>query len=93
MIVAQSGGPTPVINNSLRGVIETCRAMPDVFGTVYAGWHGIEGVLKEELLDLTVQSPQEIALLRTTGGRLDRDVPLQAQVRPGGRLSSASSRS
>ena len=66
VIVAQSGGPTPVINNSLRGVIDACRALPDTFGTVYAGWHGIEGVLKEELLDLSAQSPHEIALLRTT---------------------------
>jgi len=66
VVVAQSGGPTPVINNSLRGVIETCRTMPDVFGTVYAGWHGIEGVLKEELLDLSAQPAEEIALLRTT---------------------------
>ena len=66
VVVAQSGGPTPVINNSLRGVVETCRAMPDVFGTVYAGWHGIEGVLKEELLDLSAQPAEEIALLRTT---------------------------
>lgn len=66
VIVAQSGGPTPVINNSLRGVIEGCREHPDTFGTVYAGWHGIEGVLKEELLDLSAQPPEEIALLRTT---------------------------
>jgi len=66
VVVAQSGGPTPVINNSLRGVVETCRAMPDEFGTVYAGWHGIEGVLKEELLDLSAQPAEEIALLRTT---------------------------
>jgi 6-phosphofructokinase 1 len=66
VVVAQSGGPTPVINNSLRGVVETCRAMPDVFGSVYAGWHGIEGVLKEELLDLSAQPVEEIALLRTT---------------------------
>jgi 6-phosphofructokinase len=66
VVVAQSGGPTPVINNSLRGVVETCRAMSDVFGTVYAGWHGIEGVLKEELLDLSAQPTEEIALLRTT---------------------------
>jgi ATP-dependent phosphofructokinase / diphosphate-dependent phosphofructokinase len=66
VIVAQSGGPTPVINNSLRGVIEGCFDRPDIFGTVYGGWHGIEGVLKEELLDLSAQSPQEIALLRTT---------------------------
>ncbi|HML21080.1 MAG TPA: diphosphate--fructose-6-phosphate 1-phosphotransferase [Aggregatilinea sp.] len=66
VIVAQSGGPSPVINSSLRGVIEACRAQPDVFGTVYGGWHGIEGVLKEELLDLSAQDPQEVALLRTT---------------------------
>jgi len=66
VVVAQSGGPTPVINNSLRGVVETCRAMPDEFGTVYAGWHGIEGVLKEELLDLSAQPAEEIALLRNT---------------------------
>lgn len=66
VVVAQSGGPTPVINNSLRGVIEACRDLPDTFGTVYGGWHGIEGVLKEELIDLSAQDPQEIALLRTT---------------------------
>lgn len=66
VIVAQSGGPSPVINNSLRGIIETCRMFPDKFGKVYGGWHGIEGVLKEELIDLTAQKEDEIALLRTT---------------------------
>jgi len=66
VLVAQSGGPSPVINNSLRGVIETCRAYPAQFGTVYGGWHGIEGVLKEELIDLSAQPEEEIALLRTT---------------------------
>jgi 6-phosphofructokinase len=66
VVVAQSGGPSPVINNSLRGVAETCMAMPDRFGTVYAGYHGIEGVLREELLDLSAQNPEEIARLRIT---------------------------
>lgn len=66
VIVAQSGGPSPVINSSLRGIIETCRMFPETFGTVYAGWHGIEGVLKEELLNLSDQDPEEVALLRTT---------------------------
>jgi 6-phosphofructokinase 1 len=66
VVVAQSGGPTPVINNSLRGVVEACRELPEHFGTVYAGRHGIEGVLREELLDLSAQDPAEIALLRTT---------------------------
>ena len=66
VIVAQSGGPSPVINNSLRGIIETCRRFPEKFGSIYGGWHGIEGVLKEELLDLTAQDEEEISLLRTT---------------------------
>ena len=66
VIVAQSGGPTPVINNTLRGIFETCQAMPDKFGVVYAGYHGIEGVLKEELLNLSAQPAEEIALLSVT---------------------------
>ncbi len=66
VLVAQSGGPSPVINNSLRGIVETCKKFPEVFGSVYGGWHGIEGVLKEELLDLSAQNEEEVALLRTT---------------------------
>ncbi|MHB1296319.1 MAG: diphosphate--fructose-6-phosphate 1-phosphotransferase [Anaerolineae bacterium] len=66
VVVAQSGGPSPVINSSLRGVVETCSAMPEVFGTVYAGYHGIEGVLKEELLNLSAQPAEEIGLLSVT---------------------------
>jgi len=66
VIVAQSGGPSPVINNSLRGVIDTCKAYPSDFGRIFAGWHGIEGVLKEELLDISAQPEEEIALLATT---------------------------
>ncbi|GAB4440786.1 MAG: 6-phosphofructokinase [Anaerolineae bacterium] len=66
VIVAQSGGPTPVINASLRGVVDGCMAYPDKFGTVYAGYHGIEGVLKEELLNLSAQPADEIALLSAT---------------------------
>jgi len=66
VIVAQSGGPSPVINSSLRGIIETCRMFPDKFGKVYGGWNGIEGILKEELLDLSAQKEEEISLLRNT---------------------------
>ena len=66
VVVAQSGGPSPVINSSLRGVIDRCRAYPADFGRIYGGWHGIEGVLKEELLDLSAQPQREIDLLATT---------------------------
>lgn len=66
VIVAQSGGPSPVINSSLRGIIEACRMFPGKFGKIYGGWHGIEGVLNEDLLDLSIQDEEEIALLRNT---------------------------
>jgi len=66
VFIAQSGGPSAVINNSLRGVIDFCHEHPETFGRVYGGWHGIEGALKEELLDLSAQDPKEIALLETT---------------------------
>ncbi len=65
MVVAQSGGPSPVINNSLRGIIEQARDLAEI-GTVYGARHGIEGVLKEELLDLSSQSAEEVSLLRYT---------------------------
>ena len=65
MVVAQSGGPSPVINNSLRGIIEQARELAEI-GTVYGARHGIEGVLKEELLDLTAQPAEEVSLLRYT---------------------------
>ena len=66
VIVAQSGGPSPVINSSLRGIIESCKMFPEKFGKIFGGWHGIEGVLNEELLDLSAQDDEEIALLRNT---------------------------
>lgn len=65
LVVAQSGGPSPVINNTLRGIIETAREMSE-FDSVLGGWHGIEGILKEELLNLSDQSREEVALLRFT---------------------------
>ena len=65
LVVAQSGGPSPVINSTLRGIIEAARDLPEI-GTVFAARHGIEGVLKEELLDLSQQAAGEVALLRYT---------------------------
>jgi len=65
-LVAQSGGPSPVINASLQGVVEACRDYPDHVGRVYAPWHGVEGILREELIDLGAQPAGEIARLRVT---------------------------
>ncbi len=66
VIVAQSGGPSPVINASLQGVIDGCLAYPEHIDHIYAGWHGIEGVLLEELIDISQPPREEIELLRRT---------------------------
>ncbi len=65
-LVAQSGGPSPVINASLQGVLDACFSYTDHIGTVYAGWHGIEGVLLEELIDMGRQPADELKRLRIT---------------------------
>jgi ATP-dependent phosphofructokinase / diphosphate-dependent phosphofructokinase len=65
LVVAQSGGPTPVINSSLQGITEAARGFGGI-GKVFAARHGIEGVLKEELIDLSAQPAEEISLLRYT---------------------------
>ena len=65
-IVALGGGPSPVINASLLGVVERCLQYNDHIEHVYAAKHGIEGVLLEELIDMRAQDPLEMSLLRNT---------------------------
>jgi len=65
-LVAQSGGTSPVINASLQGVVEACRDFPDRIENVYAAWHGVEGILLEQLIDVSQQPAEEIKLLRHT---------------------------
>lgn len=62
---AQSGGPTAVINASACGVIEKARELrPNA--KVLAGKNGIMGALREELIDTSLESPEEIAALKYT---------------------------
>jgi len=63
---AQSGGVTAVINASACGVIETARQQSARIGTVYAGRNGILGALREELIDTSLERPEDIAALRHT---------------------------
>lgn len=64
-LVAQSGGPTTVINASLAGVVKANQLNP-VYDTVYGGLNGIEGILQDRLYDLTNMSDFENRVLRQT---------------------------
>lgn len=59
LVVGQSGGPTAVINASLAGVAETALRQAE-FDAVLGLWHGIEGALKEELVDLAQEDPRTL---------------------------------
>lgn len=52
LLVAQSGGPSAAINATLAGVIAAARKS-DKVGRVYGAKHGIEGVMKGLLVDLS----------------------------------------
>lgn len=58
LVIGQSGGATAVINASLAGAVEAALADERIDG-VYGMLNGIEGLLKEELVDLG-QQPAEI---------------------------------
>jgi 6-phosphofructokinase 1 len=64
-LVAQSGGPTTVINASLAGVVKANQLNP-YYEHVYGGLNGIEGILQDRLYDLTNMSDYENRLLRQT---------------------------
>jgi len=64
-IVAQSGGPTSVINATLAGVVKANQLNP-IYKTVYGGLNGIEGILQEKFVDLTHMSEEENYILRQT---------------------------
>lgn len=59
VLVAQGGGPTAVINQSLAGVILESRKFPQVT-KVYGALHGVEGIVNEDFLDLTQETTHNI---------------------------------
>lgn len=68
MIIGQSGGPTAVINASLAGAIEYAFGAEEI-GTVYGMVHGIQGLLEDNIKDLTehfANRPSRLNRLRLT---------------------------
>ncbi|GAB4112328.1 MAG: 6-phosphofructokinase [Candidatus Caldatribacteriota bacterium] len=64
-VIAQSGGPTSVINSTIKGAIDTLFASKKI-DRILGAKMGILGVLKEELLDISAQDKHQIDLLART---------------------------
>jgi len=65
-VVAQSGGPTAVINSSACGVIEEALRHRDAITGLFGANNGILGIVQEDLFDLAAESSDAVALLRST---------------------------
>jgi 6-phosphofructokinase 1 len=65
LLVAQSGGPTSVINASLAGVIQEA-GRHECIEEIYGGANGILGILNEELIDINDEKSRTIEGLRYT---------------------------
>ena len=55
VLILQSGGPTPVLNRSLFGLYDEASGS-GAFNKILGASHGIDGVLADDLIDLTAQS-------------------------------------
>src|SRR3989449_7350821 len=66
LLVAQSGGPTAVINASVAGVIQEAGRHPDQIEEIYGGLNGILGILNEALIDLQEEKRAAIEGLKHT---------------------------
>jgi 6-phosphofructokinase len=67
ILVAQGGGPTAVINQSLVGVVLEARRQPGV-GRVYGARHGVRGIVNEDFVDLTQETSHNLELVAGTPG-------------------------
>jgi 6-phosphofructokinase 1 len=65
VLVAQGGGPTAVINQSMAGVVLEARKFRNV-ELVYGAYHGVSGIVNEEFLDLTQETSHNIEMVANT---------------------------
>ncbi len=88
LLIAQGGGPTAVINSSLQGVIEEAKKHPQIKG-IYGARYGVEGVLKEDFIDLGREPEDKVKGLSFTPASalgscrrklVEKDFPVVLQI-------------
>ena len=65
MLIAQSGGPTMVINQSLIGAVQEAVKRKEITG-VFGSLHGIQGILDENFIDLGRESNRVLEQVAVT---------------------------
>ena len=65
ILIAQGGGPTAVINQSLVGAVLEARRFGQI-ERVYGARHGVRGIVDEDLVDLSQETRQHLELVAAT---------------------------
>jgi ATP-dependent phosphofructokinase / diphosphate-dependent phosphofructokinase len=65
ILIAQGGGPTAVINQSLVGAVLAARGLPSV-ERVYGARHGVRGIVNEDFIDLTMETTAHLERVAAT---------------------------
>ncbi len=65
VVIAQGGGPTPVINQSLVGAVLESRKFTQIT-RVYGAVKGIEGIVNENFIDLTQETTHNLEMVAKT---------------------------
>ena len=65
ILVAQGGGPTAVINQSLVGVAMEARRFGSI-ERIYGALHGVRGIVNEDFVDLTQETHHNLELVANT---------------------------
>lgn len=68
LLVIHGGGPTVVLNSSLYGVVRESQQNSDQITRVYGARNGVQGLLNNDLIDLSAKSTQKIDALLTSPG-------------------------
>ncbi|MBP2652788.1 MAG: phosphofructokinase [Firmicutes bacterium] len=65
VLIAQGGGPTAVINQTLAGIVLEARKFPRI-SNVYGALNGVEGIVNEDFIDLTQETSHNLEQVALT---------------------------
>lgn len=65
LVIAQGGGPTAVINQTLVGAVMEARLFPGI-EAIYGARHGVRGIVNEDFVDLSAESRSNLEAVAAT---------------------------
>ena len=65
LVIAEGGGPTAVINQSLVGAVLEARHFPQI-ERIYGARYGVRGIVDEDFVDLSLESRANLEAIADT---------------------------